>query len=116
MRARSTSQAVAVAAVLVVGGCGPSSAEDVAATTRSVPTCQGFALSLASDRGGQPTPIEAVRHFLRNGAPPAGLPTSGWTAQPGEPTGSTTLRSGDATLHVMQGPDGTWQVDSGQSC
>jgi hypothetical protein len=45
----------------------------------------------------------------------AGVPSSGWQVDSSEAAGAT-LRSGDVTLHVLQGPDGTWQVDSGRRC
>jgi hypothetical protein len=90
-----------VAAALMTGSC------DAAG-------CSGFALSLTSDSGGQPSPVAAAEWFAENGGV-GGVPSSGWREDSSDDTG-VVVRSGDATVHVIQGPDGTWQVDSGQSC
>ena len=44
----------------------------------------------------------------------AGVPRSGWHETDRDQNGATVTTDG-ATLHAMQGPDGTWQIDSG-SC
>jgi hypothetical protein len=74
----------------------------------------GFAMSLAPDRHGQRTPVAAAVWFAGHGGV-AGIPHSGWrvTSQNGA---AATVESGSVTLHVVQGPDKTWQVDSGQRC
>ena len=112
MMSRPATTLAAVATLLALGACGDSVATATPSTAPPTPTCDGFALALVSDRGGAPSPIEAVRDFLHGGGVSIPLPTSGWTADPG----GSTVRSGTATLHVLQGPDGTWQVDSGQRC
>jgi hypothetical protein len=76
--------------------------------------CEAFALSLASDRGGAPSPVAAAEAFAATGTI-ADVPLSGWR-QTGDDETGVELRSGDATLHAVQGPDATWQVDSGQHC
>ena len=90
-----------------------------AATMLATPSCsifgcQGFALSLASDTGGQPTPVAAADWFADHGGV-GGVPGSGWH-EDGRDDAGVTLRSGGATLHAVQGPDGTWQIDSGTTC
>lgn len=90
------------------------------ATTSTAPSVlptpcgSSFELSLVSDRNGQATPAAAARWFVAHGGI-AHLPESGWvvTEQSG---GGATMQSGRSTLHVVQGPDGTWQVDSGHEC
>jgi hypothetical protein len=74
----------------------------------------GFAVSLVSDRGGRPTPTAAAVWFARHGAV-AGVPFGGWR-EVSRNGGGRTVESGSFTLHVIQGPDRTWQVDSGSRC
>ena len=74
----------------------------------------GFALSLVSDRGGQPTPAAAAAWFARHGGLP-GIPADGWWQVSRSGSGAT-VESGAVTLHVSQGSDRTWQVDSGYRC
>jgi hypothetical protein len=76
--------------------------------------CRGFELSLASDRGGQPTPVAAAEWFAEHGDV-GGVPGSGWRRTGQDQTG-VVLRSGSVTLHASQGSDGTWQVVSGTTC
>jgi len=76
--------------------------------------CQGFALSQATDHGGQPTPVAAAEWFAEHGSV-GGLPGSGWREH-GQDQGGVVLRSGSATLHAVPGSDGTWFVDSGSTC
>ena len=112
--------------LLAATGCGsraapapsasPPSASPAAAPVArsSCATGSGFALSLASGRGGQRTPAAAAAWFARHGGVP-GIPGAGWREVSRSGRGAT-LRSGPVTLHVTQGPDRTWQVDSGQRC
>jgi len=74
----------------------------------------GFELSLVSDRGGQPAPVAAALWFARHGGVP-GIPAAGWR-QVSRHGGGATVESGPVTLHVIQGPDRTWLVDSGSRC
>jgi hypothetical protein len=90
------------AALLATGSCG---------TAAPAHDCGGFSLSLVSDRGGQPSPVAAAEWFSEHGGVP-GVPSSGWHQ---DGSGSS-VRSGELTLHVVQGPDATWQVDSGSYC
>ena len=114
-----------VAIVIALGACGAGSGKSPdasAAATRSSagassPACasgSGFALSLVSDLGGQPTPVRAAQWFARRGGV-AGIPLAGWREIRRE-GGSALVVSGPVTLHVVQGPDLTWQVDSGERC
>jgi len=73
-----------------------------------------FALSLVSDRGGQRTPVLAALWFSRHGGVP-GIPAHGWRLT-SHGHKSAVVASGHFTLHVIQGPDKTWQVDSGERC
>jgi hypothetical protein len=115
-----------LACLLVASACGSSSAQPAvaprgpavpvtAATAR--PACangSAFVLSLASDRGDQPTPVAAAAWFARHGGV-AGVPARGWR-EVGRHGRGATVQSGPVVLHVVQGPDRTWQVDSGNWC
>jgi len=103
--------------MLMMAACGGGSDQLAAPGTApaSTSTCKGFALSLASDRGGQPTPVAAAPWFLVHGGVNVHLPPSGWRDD-GRDAGGVTLRSGASTLHVTQGADQTWQVDAGTAC
>lgn len=109
-----------LACLLAVSACGSSSAQSAAtlvtaATARSAcASGSAFALSLVSDRGGQPAPVAAAVWFARHGGV-AGVPDRGWR-EAGRHGRGATVRSGPVTLHVVQGPDRTWQVDSGSWC
>jgi hypothetical protein len=83
-------------------------------STSACRTGSGFALSLASDRGGQRSPVRAASWFARHGGVP-GIPHSGWR-QVSRIGKAAVVKSGMVTLHVIQGPDRTWQVDSGHFC
>jgi hypothetical protein len=82
------------------------------ASSSPSPTCSGFALSLASDRGGQSSPTEAAVWFAQHGSV-QGIPKTGWK-QVSTGNAEATVQSGGVQLHVLEGPDHTWQVDSGQ--
>ena len=86
----------------------------VPAARSSCATGSAFQLSLASGRGGQPTPAAAAAWFARHGGVP-GIPDAGWRVV-SRAARDATLSSGPVTLHATQGPDRTWQVDSGQRC
>jgi hypothetical protein len=43
------------------------------------------------------------------------VPQSGWQEDGADGAG-VTVGSGEVTVHVVQGPDQTWQVDSGSTC
>jgi hypothetical protein len=92
---------VVAAALMAMSACGAR-------------TCSGFALSLAFDHGGQPSPLAAAEEFAAHGGV-GDVPSSGWHEDGSDDEG-VVVRSGTATLHVIQGSDGTWQVDSGRSC
>jgi len=107
------------AALLAIAGCGSDAAPAapvpaVHAAGSSCANGSGFALSLVSDRGGQPTPAAAAAWFARHGGL-TGIPAEGWR-QVSRSGSSVTVESGPVTLHVIQGPDRTWQVDSGNRC
>jgi len=112
-----------VACLLVVSACGSSSAQSATSRTAPVTTAtarsacasgSAFSLSLASGLGGQPTPVAAAAWFARHGGV-AIIPAQGWR-EVGRHGDGATVRSGPVTLHVIQGPDRTWQVDSGSWC
>ena len=74
----------------------------------------GFELSLVTDRGGQANPVAAATRLAKRGHIP-GIPRSRWRLT-GKSADGATVASGQSVLHVIQGSDGTWQVDSGYSC
>lgn len=93
----------------VLGGCG---------SPGSAPSCahpSAFSLSLVSDTGGQPNPIAAATWFAGHNGGVVSPPADGWVVVHQE-THSATVRSGAFSLHVVQGSDGTWQVDGGTHC
>jgi hypothetical protein len=96
---------VAAAALLV--------AATLTTTSCGIGNCGDFALSLASDTGGQSSPVDAAKWFAVHGGVD-GVPRSGWQESGRDATGAT-VTTGGATVHAVQGPDGTWQIDSG-SC
>ncbi len=75
---------------------------------------RGFSLSLAKDSGGESSPITAAEWFAVHGGVWSDVPTTGWHLV-GSPGPTTDVRSGSMTLQVLQGPDGTWQVESGSA-
>jgi hypothetical protein len=109
-----------VACLLAASACGSGSAQSAAVPVIAAPASSAcssgsaFALSLVSERGGQPTPVAAAAWFARRGGV-AGVPARGWREADRHDRGAT-VRSGPVTLHVVQGPDRTWQVDSGSWC
>jgi hypothetical protein len=107
------------AGLLATAACGSNAAPAapaplVHAAASSCPNRSGFALSLVSDRGGQPTPAAAAAWFAQHGGL-TGIPAQGWR-QVSRSGSSATVESGTVTLHVIQGPDRKWQVDSGNRC
>jgi hypothetical protein len=119
---RAVSGGWILACLLAASACGSGSAHPAAAQAPATaatarPACASgpaFALSLVSDRGGQPTPVAAAAWFARHGGV-AGVPARGWR-QASRQGRDATVRSGLVTLHAVQGPDRTWQVDSGSWC
>jgi hypothetical protein len=108
-----------LAGLLGIAACGsdaaPAARAPVApAVGSSCANESGFALSLVSESGGQPTPTAAAAWFARHGGL-TGIPVEGWRQVSRSGSGAT-LESGAVTLHVIQGPDRTWQVDSGNRC
>jgi hypothetical protein len=80
------------------------------ASSSPSPACSGFALSLASDRGGQSSPIEAAIWFAQHGSV-QGIPKTGWK-EVGTGNAQATVQSEGVQLHVLEGPHHTWQVAS----
>jgi hypothetical protein len=108
-----------LAGLLAIAACGSDAAPAarapvVHAAGSSCANGSRFALSLVSDRGGQPTPAAAAAWLARHGGL-TGIPAQGWRQVSRNGTGAT-VESGAVTLHVIQGPDRTWQVDSGRRC
>jgi len=122
------SRAVAVgcilAAIITAGACGSRSrdgelspaagASSASATTRACTSGSGFELSLASDRGGQTTPVRAAQWLAGHGGVP-GIPDKGWREVSRNGHNALVI-SGSVTLYVIQGADLTWQVASGERC
>jgi len=105
--------------LLAITACGSNAAPAGPATVvhtagSSCANGSGFALSLVSDRGGQPTPVAAAAWFARHGGL-TGIPAEGWRQVSRSGSGAT-VKSGAGTLHVIQGTDRTWQVDGGNRC
>jgi len=114
-----------LAVVLAAGACGsrPAGGELVPAadapsqastTTSTCGSGSGFAISLVSDRGGLRTPVRAAQWFASHGGVP-GIPAGGWR-EISRSDGNALVGSGSVRLHVIQGADRTWQVDSGERC
>ena len=82
------------------------------ASSSPSPTCSGFALSLASDRGGQSSPTNAAVWFAQHSSV-HGIPKAGWK-EVSTGKAEATVQSGGVQLHVIEGSDQSWQVDSGQ--
>ena len=112
----ATAGLVVVAGLSSCATSGPVATRGKATPTpRSLrPSNPGFELALASDLNGQRTPLEAATWFGLHGRV-AGVPRSGWH-QISISGHEAELASGSSTLHAIQGPDNTWQIDSGQPC
>ena len=116
-----TAAALTAALSMAITGCAASGraagAPGGSDATTSGATCEqqtAFSLSLASDTGGRPTPLEAAQWFVQHGGV-AGLPDGDWNVtELGKH--QATVTSGATKLHVIKGSDGTWQVDSGVTC
>lgn len=116
---------LALVAVLATGACGSrfgggrqmhaaDAAPPASATTSACPSGSGFALSLAPGTGGQPTPVRAAEWFAHHGGV-QGIPDAGWH-EVSRGNGGAVVASGAVRLHVIQGADREWQVDSGERC
>jgi hypothetical protein len=103
--------------LLTAAACGSNAVKAVAArqTATSCAAGSGFGLSLAAGVRGRPTPVAAAVWFARHGGGFAGMPAQGWREVSRTGRGAT-VSSGPVTLHVFQGPDRTWRVDSGYRC
>jgi hypothetical protein len=88
----------ALACLLAAPACGSGAARSVPTAASSCAARSGFALSLVSDRGGQPTPAAAAAWLARHGGVP-GIPDAGWR-ETGRDSSGATVRSGPVTLHV----------------
>lgn len=71
-------------------------------------------IDYGSDIDGLPTAAAAVEDFV---GPQGldGLPPTGWHGD-GRDQNGVIFRSGRAMVHVIQGSDGTWQVEEGRTC
>jgi hypothetical protein len=113
----------AVALITIgLGACTAAQSGPLTAGTRPrSPTCASakeieIQLLLISSRGGEATPTMAARSFaFRGGWPHVSVPTEGWH-QTGQGSHTATVHSGKFALTVVQGTDGTWQVDGGRHC
>lgn len=116
-RGGSVRVVVTAAVALTVAGCGINghvSGTDSPSAHTHCKHASGFQLSLASDTGGQPTPVAAATWFAAHGGV-VSLPTKGWRVVDRNKDG-VTLRAGSSTVLAIQGSDGTWQVGSGTLC
>ena len=100
-----------LACLLAVSACGSSSAQSAAtpvtaATARSAcASGSAFALSLVSDRGGQPTPVAAAAWFARHGGV-TGVPGRGLAGgRPPWPRRDRPVRPGHPPRHPGTRPD-----------
>lgn len=107
---------IGVAALLA--GCGSSSSAggvDVAATAT---VCPGSSTNVSIPQfdasGGQPSPVAAAVYFAKHGNV-GGVPVSGWKVVVQTKVGAY-LRSGASIIHATHASDGTWLVDSEQTC
>lgn len=114
--------AVLIAIAAMLAGCGSSPTVATqprrdATTARCGGATKAFSLSLVSSTGGQPSPEAAATYFALHGASAVSfaVPHGGWIEIRRSPGGAT-VRSNDVTLHTIQGPDHTWQVDGGRQC
>lgn len=115
--------AISISVTFLLVGCGASTSSGPfpgnVAGAPPEPACSesdNFAVSLVSDKDGSKTPVEAATIFARTGAPWV-VPRGGWKLAAGEPLhGEAEVISRDTHLHVTQGEDTTWQVDSGFRC
>jgi len=102
--------------VMLVGisACGAQAGTATGPSVSSSPCAHArtFSLSLAHDTGGQASAIAAAQWFTTHGSVWPDLPGTGWSVV-GSSESSTSVRSGSFTLDVVQGSDGTWQVDGG---
>jgi hypothetical protein len=112
------------ACLLAAAACGSNAVKETPAAARQTTTQQaaapctagsGFEISLTPGVHGRPTPVAAAIWFVRHGGGFASMPARGWRQVSRAGRGAT-VTSGPVTLHVFQGPDRTWQVDSGVRC
>src|ERR1700732_3416027 len=106
---RGVGAGAGVLAVMALGGCSGAGSGPAIGVC---PQGRSFALSLVSDKGGQATPEDAAS---RARVPGFALPRSGWQIVSTN-RASVSLRSDGYQVHAVQGPDKTWQVDSGGRC
>jgi hypothetical protein len=115
---RAVRTATPIASAPVSANSPGVAAETVTSHSRSASasasSCSGFSLSLASSTGGQPSPVAAAEWFARHDQV-AGTPAGGWHVV-SQGTAEASVQSGAVELHVIEGPDQTWQVDSGTNC
>jgi hypothetical protein len=81
------------------------------------PACSNyssFALSHVENSEWKATPVEAAEWFGGNPGMP-NIPRTGWHEATRDSQGAT-VYSGRIILHVIQGPDGKWQVDGTRLC
>ena len=110
---RLSAAMLAVFASFGLGACSTTAAQ-LPMRAPNCSTFSGFELSLASDRGGQPSPARAAEWFAVHGGVP-NIPAVGWVKASTDGDG-VSVYSGRTILHVIQGTGGTWLVDSGKHC
>lgn len=111
---------VGLLVVCALTGCSKGATENV--IPRSVLHCSvstnTFELSAVSSTRGSASPIAAAVAASQKevaGNPNWHVPSSGWVVvQRG--SGTASVRSGLVQLHVVQGADESWRVDSGYRC
>jgi hypothetical protein len=103
-----------IAMIVGLSACGAAAGTATGPSASSSPCAHArtFSLSLAHDTGGQASAIAAAQWFTTHGSLWPDLPGTAWSVV-GSSESSTSVRSGSFTLDVVQGSDGTWQVDGG---
>ena len=113
MRKWTVPPVVVIAMGTALLGCSSSASGPSSQTTGCT---RNFAASLFGGKG-QPTPIAAAEHLAAHQRRLGGvsIPRSGWTYTSAPSNHEATVKSGITTLHAVQGADGHWQIDSGQT-
>jgi hypothetical protein len=110
--------AITIAALVTTTGCSAASvgSDQTVAPTETV--CPGNSTNVSIPQfdgfGGQRSPIAAAVYFSKHGNV-GDVPSTGWKIVVQTKTGAY-LRSGASIIHTVHASDGTWLVDSEQTC
>lgn len=105
-RRSSLALAAVLFAYVTASGCSEGGAESASADPCRGETVRGFAVSLVSGSGGEPSPEDAAS---------AQSGRDGWRVVTHDSNGATVI-SDRSLRHAIRGADGTWQVDRGHDC